>query len=436
MANMFKIIELIANGIDLGILFYATDKFSVRKEKFSQKIIFALLFIQIFFMRYTNTIFGNASMASAAINIALFIFVIRFFYKINPRKITGAYAMLFLMMLISEGIVSATMGAVLNAGMEELLQYNTIYRAAAILISKVITVILTVIIFNSVSKEKIVTIKYFSIISVMLIVNILLHLFMLEFYTGNMEKYVDIHLAVLIFFILINVINALSFFLIVKMIKYIEKEIRWKMTEKEYEKQIKYLKSYSSITVEMKKLKHDLSKHMIIVSSYLDSGQTEEARDYTNEVLNSYKNINEVASIHNKIISSIINYNLRCIDENNILFRFYIDVPREIHIKDIDLTIVLSNIMDNAIEACSKIPEKSQREIELIIEYKNGLLSINETNTFSGILHKEENKVLTDKEDTQNHGFGLENIKNSVARYGGSFELHTKENKFFIEIRV
>lgn len=433
---MFKIIELIANGIDLGMLFYATDKFSVRKEKFNGKAISILFLAQAFFMRYTNTAFGNASMASAAINIALFIFIMRFFYKINLRKITGAYAILFLMMLISEGIVSASMGVVLNAGMEKLLQYDTIYRAAAILISKVITVILIVIIFNFVSKEKIVTIKYFSIISVMLIVNILLHLFMLEFYTGNMEKYVDIHLAVLIFFILINVINALSFFLIVKMIKYIEKEIRWKMTEKEYEKQIKYLKSYRSITVEIKKLKHDLSKHMIIINSYLDSGQTEEARNYMNEVLNSYKNINEVASIHNKIISSIINYNLRSINENNILFRFYVDVPKKIHIKDIDLTIAMSNIMDNAIEACSKIPEKSQREIELYIEYKNGILFIKETNTFAGILHTGENKILTDKQDTQNHGFGLENIKSSVARYGGCFELYTKENKFFVEIKM
>ncbi len=208
------------------------------------------------------------------------------------------------------------------------------------------------------------------------------------------------------------------------------------MTEKEYEKQIKYLKSYSSITVEMKKLKHDLSKHIVVVSSYLDSGQTDKARCYMNEVLNGYKNINELDLIHNKIISSIINYNLRSINENNILFRFYVDVPQKIHIKDIDLTIVLSNIMENAIEACSKVPEKDQRIIELYMVYINDILFIKETNAFSGILHMEKNKILTDKEDTQNHGFGFVNIKNSVAKYEGSFDFYTEENNFYVEIRM
>ncbi len=130
MANIFEIIELIANGIDLGILFYAMDKFSVRKEKFSIKAVFTLIFIQIFFMKYTNTLFGNASMISAVINIGLFIFVMTFFYKISLRNITRVYAMIFLMILISEGIVSTIMGVLLDTGMEQLLQYNTICRAA------------------------------------------------------------------------------------------------------------------------------------------------------------------------------------------------------------------------------------------------------------------------------------------------------------------
>lgn len=335
---MFEIIELAANATDLAILFYAVDRFSERKGKFNLKAIFVLLFIQSVFMRYTNELFGNASMASATVNIALFFFITSFFYKINLRQIIGVTAVILLAILICEGIVTTFMDAVLDTGMEGLIKYNSFYRAAAILISKAITAILAVNIFNFIDKEEISASKYFPVISAIVIVNILLHILMLEFYTGDIEKYIDTHIAVLVFFILINIINILSFFIIIRMIKYIEKETRWNMTVKGYEKQIEYLKSYNSVTTEMRKLRHDLTKHVIVLSDYLNSGRVKDAGNYINEILESYKSINEIASIQNKIISSIINYNIKITAENNIHFNFYADVPEKMHVKDIDIT--------------------------------------------------------------------------------------------------
>ena len=110
------------------------------------------------------------------------------------------------------------------------------------------------------------------------------------------------------------------------------------MTVKGYEKQIEYLKSYNSVTTEMRKLRHDLTKHVIVLSDYLNSGRVKDAGNYINEILESYKSINEIASIQNKIISSIINYNIKITAENNIHFNFYADVPEKMHVKDIDIT--------------------------------------------------------------------------------------------------
>ena len=422
---MYETMEVVANIIDLGIMLYIADKFFERKEKYSIKLIMIILILQSLFMRFTNIIFGNASILSTIINILLWMVVLRGFYKLNLRKVIGLYSLLFLFMLIVEAMLTTFMNTFLNTAMEDLLMYESTYRIIGIVLSKAIIILFTVSIPFLINKHDIKTMKYIPLVSLMLVVNICTHLIMLELYTGNIEKYIDESYAILIFFVLINTINILSFFIVIKIINYIEKEIRWKSTENEYEKQIVYFENYNEVSTEIKQLKHDLTKHVISISEYLDNGQVEEARDYINDLLGDYKNKNAIMSIKNKIIASIINYKIKIMNSNDISFEFYSNVPEKTHIKDVDLTIILSNILDNAVEACQNISLGSQKEIELIMEYNNNKLLIRETNTFEGTILCDKDKILTTKTDEYNHGFGLENITKSVKKYNGSCNIST-----------
>ncbi|KUK71605.1 MAG: GHKL domain protein [Clostridiales bacterium 38_11] len=55
--------------------------------------------------------------------------------------------------------------------------------------------------------------------------------------------------------------------------------------------------------------------------------------------------------INNKIMSSLINYNMNKMTKNSIVFEYDIDLPTEIHVSDVDMTIIMGNLLDNAIEA-------------------------------------------------------------------------------------
>ncbi len=87
--------------------------------------------------------------------------------------------------------------------------------------------------------------------------------------------------------------------------------------------------------------------------------------------------------------------------------------------KEIDVTSILGNLLDNAMEAAKKC-EKGLVSIALYME-NSGSLSVCriENNYMVGELRSEGNKLLTTKENPEWHGIGLQNVKRLVEEYSG-----------------
>ena len=104
-------------------------------------------------------------------------------------------------------------------------------------------------------------------------------------------------------------------------------------------------------------------------------------------------------------------------------------------IKTVDAYFLLMNIMDNAIDAVSKLEDKEKRIITLVINKKQGATVIEQVNYFTGqIKFEKDGSIKTDKQDNRYHGFGTKSIAYIVKKYNGTIAHDIEKDIFTLKI--
>lgn len=205
------------------------------------------------------------------------------------------------------------------------------------------------------------------------------------------------------------------------------------LTEKQLTKQINYYARLEEVTKETQALKHDMTNHMICIKGLLASGETSELHAYLESIISKIKTNTEMIKTGNAIVDAIINDKYSIAVEKNIDIDIDLGLPKEIPLDMIDLCTIISNGIDNAIEACEKIPEVENRKIKIVGKYNKGYFIFDITNKTLGDVEVKNNTVKSTKKDGKNHGYGLWNIRNSVDKYKGEFNISHKENVFSLK---
>lgn len=101
--------------------------------------------------------------------------------------------------------------------------------------------------------------------------------------------------------------------------------------------------------------------------------------------------------------------------------------------KDSELCSLFGNLLDNSIEACEKI-KKGKRWIKVQVEKQNRLLFLDISNSIEEKILVRGGKLITNKKDKANHGYGLKGIERIVNKYEGEMSYQVKGNLFKIII--
>lgn len=109
-------------------------------------------------------------------------------------------------------------------------------------------------------------------------------------------------------------------------------------------------------------------------------------------------------------------------------------VPGDIGASGIDLSILIGNLLDNAIEACMQIPEEKERFIRIYVDIVKKQLYISVTNSMNGRARKLGNSYLSAKQGC--HGFGLLRIDSIVSKYHGFINRQTENGIFATEVML
>jgi len=198
---------------------------------------------------------------------------------------------------------------------------------------------------------------------------------------------------------------------------------------KYYDRQLKLMKASLENT---KAIRHDLKNHMFSIRSLVNNSDKEQTLHYISDIMNDFGAEQNYASSGNMIIDSIINFKFQEAERGGIKTTLDLNIPENLEIPPIDMTIVLGNLLDNAIEAATKVEENPY--INVKIKYDKGRVLLQIDNPYTGEVKEENGKYITAKEDKSNHGIGLTNIRKVVAKYNGTMDVDHSGNVFSVTV--
>lgn len=195
-----------------------------------------------------------------------------------------------------------------------------------------------------------------------------------------------------------------------------------------------YYKDIEKYNRNMSRYKHDMINHLDSVYGMLEKNEIEEAKHYLESISEKLNRVEAVINTGNSVIDVIYNAKASLAKSNHILCRNNIVVPPHLNIDSVDLSVILSNLLDNAIEASLKLEDN--RMIESHIHIYKGNLFISVKNNYNGEIISSHAVYLTTKKDSHEHGIGLKNVQHVVTKYNGTQNVEHDEHTFTVSIMI
>ena len=196
-------------------------------------------------------------------------------------------------------------------------------------------------------------------------------------------------------------------------------------------------KYYDEIEIMYRKMRgwrHDYHNHIQVLKANMSLGEYGLARDYLDKLEQDLREVDQVLKTGNVMVDAILNSKLSMIQERHIAVDATAMVPGDIAVSGIDLSVLIGNLLDNAMEACLEIPEEKDRFIRIYIDIVKKQLYISVTNSMKGKARRSGGSFLSSKEGS--HGFGLPRIDGIVSRYHGYLNRQTENGVFATEVML
>lgn len=382
-----------------------------------------LLFAAAFF---TLKMITDNSIAGM-LGFLLLAFAVSMVYAGNWKNKFALSVLLFLISGLSEmgvGMVLALQapGSVAN------MKSDTLFYFQGMFISKLVELIIVKVI-GRLRNKHVYALKLRTWFGIMLIpiTNIIItyELYDIAYQSSDMRN----KLRLFFIFLCMLATTAVAFHLFENELKIVERNVRLDMLEKQIANEQAYYKDIARTQTELQKTAHDMKNALLAVLGTVSDGNAPAAEGKLRDMLQVATDSLQTVYTGRATVDAMLNVKARRMRDLHIRFEPICFLRKEMALDDIDFCIFLGNALDNAIEACEKLPEE-KRYIQLKLLESDGTLSCSIENPTDGALP--ENGARTTKRDRRRHGFGLENMREIVRKNGGEMETRSADGKFVL----
>lgn len=419
--NIYDFAYLITNMFGTYILykfmgiFFDRSKVNKRIEFLSYSIYFII--ISLIYLTI------NIPIVNLVVNIILFL-LLTFNYQSSMKNRVFAFIFIYMTLMVIESIVAL----ILVYGYNSIFTTNTRNTSIIGMISvNIVSYIFVLFIhnYNDMKKGMNIPITYWMAISFIPFGSLYIIIVFLQ--ESNFNSHSIIATMVILF-----TINIFVFYLYNILSNAFEQKIEktvLKEQNKYYQNQLEIMDDNNKNS---RAFNHDLRNHLAIVRGYIQIDESEKACEYIDKMTGNDYTIKQVSNSGNIDIDNILNYKLHEASKKEVSVSLEIKIPINIRIPSFDIVVILGNLLDNAMEATSKV--KNNGKIDIIIIYEKEVLFINIKNTFDGLIFHEKDKIMTSKRDIKNHGIGLSNVERILERYNGIMDIDYTDSEFCVDI--
>lgn len=224
--------------------------------------------------------------------------------------------------------------------------------------------------------------------------------------------------------LIINIVVCFYTEMIKKMYQIKERE---RFMKEQLNQQEKYYKDAISRQKESRALWHDIKKYMLAMETLVSENNYDEAETQLLGLKDKYASLEQTVYTGNNIVDGILNYGAEKAKIANVPIKFDLWLNSTLNIAALDLYIIIGNTIDNAIEACDGFPSDSTPTINCMVKQKNNVLFYEISNPIPDSIVEKPGKI---------HGYGLENVKECVARNNGFISIKNDDNVFCVSVTL
>lgn len=420
-------VEIICYLIFFGI--FARGK----KIKVKQKISAICLLISIVYM--CVHFLKNYTIVKLLMIMLTMLIVIRFLYEISVVKT-------IILTLLIQGIIGVIDYIVI---MIVTARYNNIdiledstdlIGVLVIIASRIILFLFLITIkrINVIKKKNVVDMSnkewlqflifpIFTLITVIVMTNSMI--------TSYHEDIVNVYYVIAIVLI---VLNMVVFHLINEIL---ENSQRIREADVLKQQSIGQLELYNSLRKNydmQRKRTHEYKNQIMCIDSLLKKKNYDKLEEYLNSIFDKLDGQLDMVDTNNEVVNAVINAKYYEALQNDVLFILKINDLSHIKVSDEDIVTILSNLLDNAIEAAGQC-EIDKRTVGIKLLYEDDVLSIAVSNSY-----KTEPEIMEDgymrtiKDDKEQHGLGIRNVVATLEKYNAEYIIDYKNGEFVFSI--
>lgn len=188
-----------------------------------------------------------------------------------------------------------------------------------------------------------------------------------------------------------------------------------------------------NVYLNMRGWRHDYHNHIQAMKAYLAMGEVEELKEYISKLEKELDSVDSLVKSGNIMMDAILNSKISIMLKYGIQVDFKAVLPEELKIKDIDMCVMVSNLLENAIESCMKVP-LDKRFIRIYSEVFGSQFYMSIQNSAEEEPDFNQRNYISTKRGE--HGLGMKRVQFLVDKYEGFLNLQNEPGIFASEITI
>ncbi len=405
---------------------------NILENKYQNRKINILLYGSLFLGVYTVNLF-NITLLNLVGNVLLYFVFLFFIYESGIKEKIFYYLLFYTVFAGAEFIVEILL--MLTCGEKyNWAEQNLLFRVLIYSLEKLITFLILYSIQRKINNhEKRLNNKmfYYSLmlpIATFLIFGVILYDGIISKLSITDENILALGCILLLF------ANAGIFIVYDSLFSLIYEKQKYQILALKSNMEKQYYDRLEAISWEQQSYMHDAKKYMRIIGNLAMQEQNEEICNIIQDMKIRIDRIESKCFCTHKILNTILCEKEKESAIYNIDFDAYVEPGIKLdRISDIDIIVIMGNLLDNAIEA-AKTAQNSFIDVQVFENQRGHFLIFKIENNFEHVIKKDKGKFLTTKDNTENHGLGLNNVEKCIDSLGGLLTIDVNANIFLVTV--
>lgn len=390
------------------------------EDRKTQKIIEVISYVGYYILTSSVYLIFNIPLMNLIVSILSY-FSLTFLYRSSMKKRFLVSLLVYIFGFCPE-MIAVTLTGYINFSINEGNNYDSIFGVVAANVL-IFAVSMAASGFKNIKKGDTLPKSYWAAILIIPISSLFV-LALLFKYNGFLAYEIAFSVAAIL------IINFTVFFLFDRVGNLYREKQEGLLLKQQNEYYVDRLLYMEELHKASREVRHDIKNHLLTVYSNLENNNTDEAKKYISSIIDIYQSKAEIVHTGYPTIDGLLNFKLLPAAENGIKVDVKVSLPSGLVFSSFDLTVILGNLIDNALEAIALVPEN--RFIDFRMNCSKGMMIIRISNPYKNLIKKENGKIVTSKSDKINHGMGLRSVNETLEKYNGTTEIETNENIFTI----